>query len=157
MELFRPSLFRPSLFRKWPLAMRTDVASDRLMCVAIGAAVVVMAVGVIASKPHAALVLVGLAPVLEELLFRAGLQESLLRRGLRPLAANLGATLAFALLHGMSRSWPLALAVVLPSLLLGRLYQSNRRLLPVVGLHAVMNLLWVALGTRVVDLLPFAL
>jgi membrane protease YdiL (CAAX protease family) len=100
-------------------------------------------------------VLLVFAPAVEELLFRAGLQEKLLRRGLHPLAANLIATLAFALLHGLMRTWPLALAVVLPSLLLGRVYQSNRRLAPVVALHAAMNLFWVALGSHLAGLLPF--
>jgi membrane protease YdiL (CAAX protease family) len=103
---------------------------------------------------HLALLLV-LAPVIEELIFRAGLQETLLRRGWRPWPANLLTTLAFVLLHGFTRSWPLAAAVLLPSLVLGRLYQGTRRLGPVVALHAAMNLFWVAVGTSAIELFPF--
>ena len=88
-----------------------------------------------------------LAPVVEELLFRAGLQEALLRRGSSPWAANGLATLAFALLHGVSRSWPLAALVVLPSLLLGRVYQQRRSLAHVVALHSAMNVFWLAFSS----------
>jgi membrane protease YdiL (CAAX protease family) len=129
----------PRGLAQWALPVAVITA---LICAAAGS-----------SQPW--VVLLVFAPVVEELLFRAGLQEKLLRRGLRPLAANLIATLAFALLHGLMRSWPLALAVVLPSLVLGRVYQANRRLAPVVALHAAMNLFWVALGSHVAGLLPF--
>jgi membrane protease YdiL (CAAX protease family) len=130
----------PSGAALWTLPSTTIAA---LICTAAGSA-----------RPWT--VLLVFAPAVEELLFRAGMQETLLRRGLRPLAANLMATLAFALLHGLLRSWPLALAVVLPSLALGRVYQANRRLAPVVALHAAMNLMWVALGSHVAGLLHFA-
>jgi membrane protease YdiL (CAAX protease family) len=110
--------------------------------------------GAAALLPGRLAVLLVLAPVIEELLFRAGLQETLLRRGLRPLWANLATSLAFGLLHGLTRSWPLAAAVLLPSLVLGRVYQGNRRLEPVVALHAAMNLFWVALNTSAVELFP---
>jgi membrane protease YdiL (CAAX protease family) len=111
-------------------------------------------VGAAALLPGRFAVLLVLAPVIEELLFRAGLQETLLRRGLRPLWANLATTLAFALLHGLTRSWPLAAAVLLPSLLLGQVYQGSRRLAPVVALHAAMNLFWVVLNTGAIELFP---
>jgi membrane protease YdiL (CAAX protease family) len=121
----------------WPLAVAA---------LAMSVAVMVL--------PQPLAVLLVLAPLIEELLFRAGLQEALLRRGLRPLVANLAATLAFALLHGLTRSWPLALAVLLPSFVLGRVYQGRRRIAPVVALHALMNLCWVALASSVTWLFP---
>ena len=104
--------------------------------------------------PNVAVLLV-VAPLLEELLFRGGVQEVLLRRGVRPLAANLVATLAFAVSHGVMRSWPLAVAVVLPSIALGLVYQRNRRVTPVVALHSAMNLLWVAISLVSPDLSNF--
>jgi membrane protease YdiL (CAAX protease family) len=130
---------------------RPQGAAVWLLPAAASAALICAAAG--STRPWIVLLL--FAPAVEELLFRAGLQETLLRRGLRPLVANLLATLAFALLHGLLRSWPLALAVVLPSLVLGRVYQSRRRLAPVVALHAAMNLFWIALGSRVAGRLPF--
>lgn len=111
-------------------------------------------VGATALLPGRLAVLLVLAPVIEELLFRAGLQETLLRRGLQPLWANLATTLAFVLLHGLTRSWPLAAGVLLPSLLLGRMYQGTRRVGPVVALHAAMNLFWIALGMGANELFP---
>ena len=95
------------------------------------------------------------APLLEELLFRGGIQEALLRGGVKPLAANLVATLAFAVLHGVTRSWPLAVAVVVPSIALGLVYQRRRRVTPVVALHAAMNLCWVAISLGSPDLSNF--
>jgi membrane protease YdiL (CAAX protease family) len=120
----------------------------------VGAAVI--AAGAAALLPAPLVVLLVLAPVLEELVFRAGLQEGLLRRGLYPLAANGAVTLVFALLHGLTRSWPLALAVALPSLLLGRVYQVQRRVAPVVALHAAMNLAWLALPAQLHTLAPLS-
>ena len=105
--------------------------------------------------PPGVAVLLVVAPLLEELLFRGGVQEVLLRRGVRPLAANLVATLAFAVSHGVMRSWPLAVAVVLPSIALGLVYQRNRRVTPVVALHSAMNLLWVAISLVSPDLSNF--
>ena len=85
------------------------------------------------------------APLVEEWVFRVGLQEALLRRVKPAFVANLVATLAFVVLHGLTRSWWLAAWVVLPSLVLGALYQRSRRAWPVVLAHAAMNLVWVAL------------
>ena len=105
--------------------------------------------------PTRVAVLLMVAPLLEEVLFRGGIQEAMLRRGVRPLAANLVATLAFAVLHGVTRSWPLAVAVVLPSIVLGLVYQRNRRVTPVVALHSAMNLLWVEINLVSPDLSNF--
>ncbi len=85
------------------------------------------------------------APLLEELVFRGGLQEQLLER-LSPGAANAFTALAFALAHGLTRSWWLAAAVLLPAGALGWLYQRERRVAPCVAAHAAMNLVWIGLS-----------
>ena len=93
---------------------------------------------------HTALLLV-LAPVLEELVFRAGLHESLLRRLCAPWVANALTALVFALAHVLVRGDPAAFAVALPALLIGIVYQRWRRLWPCVLLHAAMNAIWLAI------------
>lgn len=98
------------------------------------------------------------AAILEEIIFRAGIHETLLRPGLAawthrcasaiPLsAANLVTALLFALAHGLLRSWILALAVVPAALLLGWLYERYRRVWPCIAVHALMNLTWYS-GSR---------
>jgi hypothetical protein len=96
--------------------------------------------------PWTVVLLVVLAPWLEEVVLRAGLQEQLLRRGMHPLATNLLCAAAFALMHGMTRSWLLAAWVILPALLLGAVYARKRRLGPVVALHSAMNFVWLSAG-----------
>lgn len=93
--------------------------------------------------PRLAVLLV-LAPLVEETVFRAGLHESLLRRGLRPFTANLATALAFGLAHAIVQRDLGALMVVAPALLVGVLYQRRRALAPCIVLHALMNALWLA-------------
>jgi membrane protease YdiL (CAAX protease family) len=88
------------------------------------------------------------APIAEEVVFRAGLQESLLRRlGARhavdAFTANLLTALAFAAAHVALRPGILACLTILPSLLVGRVYQQHRRLELCVALHAGFNLIWL--------------
>lgn len=90
--------------------------------------------------------LLGAAPVLEELVFRSGLQEQLLLARVSPIAANALTAAAFALGHGLTRSWWLAAGVLLPAWALGTLYQRQRRLAPCVAAHAAMNLIWIGAG-----------
>lgn len=85
-----------------------------------------------------------LAPVLEEIVFRAGLQEALLRQPRLAAHASLLSSLLFALAHGLARSPALGCAVLGPSLLLGSLYRRRRQLGPCVLAHALMNLVWWA-------------
>ncbi len=66
------------------------------------------------------------APVCEELIFRWGLQETLLRRRMNSLAANGVTALVFGVAHGLLRSWMLAPWVVVPALFLGWVYQQGR-------------------------------
>ena len=88
------------------------------------------------------------AAVLEEAVFRAGLQQWLMERswgGLRVgvlTAANAASAAAFALAHGLSRSWLLALGVVGPALLLGWLFERRQSLAICVAVHALMNGAW---------------
>jgi len=85
------------------------------------------------------------APVLEEIVFRGGLHELLLAR-VSPGSANALTAAAFALGHGLTRSWWLAAAVVLPAWAVGRLYQRQRCVVPCVAAHAAMNLFWIGIG-----------
>lgn len=90
-------------------------------------------------------VLLVFAPVVEELVFRAGLQEAMLRRGWPRALANVGAALAFGAVHGLLRSAELGLAVIVPALILGALYNRARRVWPCIALHAAMNACWLLL------------
>jgi membrane protease YdiL (CAAX protease family) len=116
-----------------------------------GAVVVLMllaGVGAAATSPVLGLnrvwVLLVLAPVLEEAVFRAGLQDALLRRWNAPLAANVVTALAFGLVHAAVRGDAAGFAVAAPALLIGAVYARWRQLRLCVALHAVMNALWLA-------------
>ena len=71
----------------------------------------------------------------------------MLRASLHPLAANLLTAAAFALMHGLTRSWPLALMVFGPACVLGWLYQLRRDLVPCIAVHAGMNLFFYTVVT----------
>lgn len=90
-----------------------------------------------------------LAPLLEEVALRAGLQEALLRHRATPLAANLGAALVFGLAHVAVRGDAQAFLVAAPALLIGAVYGQTRRLRHCVVLHALMNGLWIVAGSKV--------
>lgn len=117
----------------WPLA------AALLALAAIGVAAA--AAGVDAQRVWVLLVL---APLLEEAVFRAGLQDLLLRRALPAWQANLLTALAFGLAHAALRGDAWALAVAVPALLVGCVYERTRRLRWCVALHALMNALWLA-------------
>lgn len=91
--------------------------------------------------------------VLEEVIFRLGIHESLLQRfefsraasvviGVRVSVANAITASLFALAHALFRSWTLGLAVVPAALALGWVYERYRRVWPCIALHALMNLGW---------------
>ena len=90
------------------------------------------------------LVLLLLAPLAEEALFRAGLQDLLLRHLATPAVANGLTALAFGATHVLVRGDAAAFGVALPALLIGALYQRRRRLRHCIALHAAMNALWLA-------------
>lgn len=95
-----------------------------------------------------ALRLLVFAPLLEELIFRRGLQEALLRRS--PPATRQGAFFAnvitatlFALCHLALQPGALSALTLFPALAIGGLYQRTRRLTPCVAAHAAMNAAWL--------------
>lgn len=65
------------------------------------------------------------APVLEEIVFRAGLQAGLVRRGWRPGLAIVAASATFAAWHLAAGQGLAALAVFLPSLVFGHAYARH--------------------------------
>jgi len=89
-------------------------------------------------------VLLMLAPLAEEAIFRSGVQESLLRSGVPHHYANALTAVLFGLAHVVLQGDISVFGVVLPALLVGALYWRTRRLLPCVLLHAAMNAVWVA-------------
>jgi membrane protease YdiL (CAAX protease family) len=92
-------------------------------------------------------VLLLISPVIEEAAFRAGLQESLMRRWPgKAMVANVVTALAFAAAHIALRGDARAIAVVLPALLLGDVYRRWHRLGYCIGLHVAMNAVWLAIG-----------
>jgi membrane protease YdiL (CAAX protease family) len=107
--------------------------------------------GAWAMSPTHALWMLLIAPVLEEIVFRAGLQEELLRHAARAgaidpmgaLTVNVLTALAFAAAHMAVRPSLLAALTVLPALLVGLAYQRWRRLAPCIALHAVFNAIWL--------------
>ena len=101
-----------------------------------------------AVAPADALWLVLVAPALEETVFRAGLQEELLRNArlhaaAGALLANVLTALAFAAVHLAVQPGLLAGLTVLPALCIGAIYQRQRRLAPCIALHAFFNALWL--------------
>lgn len=100
------------------------------------------------------LVFLLLAPFLEEAIFRAGLQEALLRRWqVRPCVVNVATAAVFAIAHAVLRSDVSALVVAVPALMTGFVYQRTGSLWWCVALHAAMNAVW--LGWKVTG--PFLL
>ena len=92
------------------------------------------------------------APVIEEIVFRGGLQsllarnQALRRARLGPIsAANALASIVFAAGHVVLQDSAVIGLVFLPSLVLGWLYERTGRLGPVMGVHAVSNLAWLTL------------
>jgi membrane protease YdiL (CAAX protease family) len=116
---------------------RSGTAAAVLVWAAVAAALEV------AGAPRVLLLLV-LAPVLEEAAFRAGLHEALLARRASPAAANVLTALTFAVLHAtVQGSWE-GLLVAGPALLIGAAYNRWRQLRWCVLLHAAMNAAWLA-------------
>jgi uncharacterized protein len=84
------------------------------------------------------------SPVVEELVFRAGIQKFLSQQKLAPLLANCTTSLVFALTHFTISGNPAMLMVIAPSLLLGWTYQKTSSLVWTMVLHSVLN--WVFLA-----------
>lgn len=134
-----PSLGRwAALTRRSPLPTALLLPGATALLVALA-----LAVSMARGELAAAWPLLLVAPWAEELLFRAGLQDGLRRARVAPGVAIVLTALAFALLHGLTRSWPLAAWVFGPALLLGGLYQRQGRVAPCALLHAACNAVWV--------------
>lgn len=121
--------------------------SARLLC---SGAFVAALVWLIARKPLAvpswpALWLLAGAPVVEEVIFRLGLQQELLTRLKSAPMANAATALVFALAHGLSQGTEQSLLTLLPALALGSVFQRSRRVAPCIALHAAFNAIWLAL------------
>jgi len=99
-------------------------------------------------------VLLLLAPLLEETVFRRGVHALALRhRGTAarrwwawPSRVNWLVALLFAAAHLLRLPPVLALAVVVPALVLGQVYEMTGRLWPCVAAHAAFNLVWLGLN-----------
>jgi membrane protease YdiL (CAAX protease family) len=90
------------------------------------------------------LVLLLAAPLIEEAVFRAGVQEFLIRARLRA-SVCVGATAsAFAAVHVVARHELTAIVILVPGILLGLLYQRTRSVWACAALHAVMNAAWLS-------------
>jgi uncharacterized protein len=83
-------------------------------------------------------------PVVEELVFRAGLQKILMRQKFPALTANGIVSIIFSLAHYALSGNPSMLAVFAPSLLLGWVYQKTDSLVWIMGLHSFFNLAFLA-------------
>ena len=100
----------------------------------------------VSSDPWRMIVMVLMAPIVEEAVFRAGLQEWLLRR-CRPAFANAASATAFVLAHCLLRGPSvISLAVAGPALVLGWVYGRYRSLRLCIALHMLMNLVWATTG-----------
>jgi membrane protease YdiL (CAAX protease family) len=92
-------------------------------------------------------VLLLLAPLTEEIVFRTGLQEALLQR-CSPAISNLFTAAAFAATHMLVQHTWSSWIIVLPALLTGMVYMRTRHanILPwsCILLHAGMNGIWLA-------------
>ena len=121
--------------------------SARLLC---SAAFLVALAWLVARQPLAvpswsAVWLLAGAPVVEEVIFRLGLQQELLTRLKSAPVANALTALVFALAHGLSQGTGQSLLTLLPALALGSVYQRSRRVAPCIALHAAFNAIWLAL------------
>lgn len=132
------------------LARHVFAQRDRLRSRATALLAVAFALSIaIASSVHdrwPVVVLLVIAPVAEEALFRAGIQDWLLRRHWRDWPANLMSSLLFVVAHCLSRGVDLvSLGVALPSLALGFLYSRYRCLRLCIAAHIAMNIVWWSL------------
>ena len=99
-------------------------------------------------QPWSLLLLVVVGPLCEELVFRAGIQQSLRNSGLHPLLAAVVSASAFALVHGNLAQGIPAFTV---GILLGILYNCTGNLWLCLPAHMANNLLAVglmAMGSR---------
>ena len=113
-------------------------------------AVVVACWWIAAPPPDARLMRIAtlllLAPLIEEALFRAGVQETLIHAGQTPRVCIVITALLFALAHLLASPGWLAAGTVLPGLVLGLVYQRTRSVAHCALLHAAMNAVWLGVA-----------
>jgi membrane protease YdiL (CAAX protease family) len=124
--------------------------SERLLwaCGSLGALVWLLGHPPVVTPPGSVVwLLVVLAPVLEETVFRAGVHESLLRtlgqRAERLVIANVLTALLFAAGHVINRGDAQSLLTFFPALVIGAAYQRHRQLAPCIAMHAFFNVVWL--------------
>jgi membrane protease YdiL (CAAX protease family) len=129
-----------------------SIRSHRALAVAglpIGALALMAAAGRVEPSVSRVLLLLVVAPLLEEIVFRAGVHEMLCRRlggwgsTLAVRTSNLLTALIFAAAHLAMHVELMAALTVLPALALGWIYQQQRRLAPCVAAHALLNAVWL--------------
>ena len=124
----------------WRYPVAAPVLSLALLAAALAWALI--ATGVPAWR---ALVLLLVAPVAEEVVFRAGVHDELLHNGAAPWLANLLTALSFSVAHMLLLGVnPQTALVLLPALLIGAAYNRWRRLRICIALHMAMNAMWIA-------------
>ena len=126
--------------------LRSGLSGLAAAC-AVAVAVAVAAAAAAGALPWPLVWLLVGAPLVEEVIFRLGVQETLLRRlpASRAGWATLLTAAAFAGAHLLVRPGWMAAATVLPALAIGLLYGRTRRLAPCVLWHALFNLAGAAL------------
>lgn len=117
------------------------------ICVCLALVAALPLAGAALALPGRTVWLLAAAPLLEEIVFRAGLQDALLgrpgaQRAEQALAANVITACTFAACHLLQRPEALGALTVLPALFIGRVYQQGRRLAPCIALHALFNAIW---------------
>lgn len=136
-------LARPASAAVAPAASGSASASTPLFALLLGALALALVADGTGVGAHRAWLLLAIAPIVEELVFRTGLQESLLRRGLTARASAAWTAIAFAAAHAAFRGDPAAAVVVVPALAIGALYARGRSVAACIVLHAAMNACWI--------------
>ncbi len=133
---------------------------DRLFCAAILAAQIVLAIlylvlrspvefDWICREPLHFTLVIFVYPVLEEIVFRGWLQESLHRRisysvsGIS--AANIMTSIVFSLFHFINHRPVWAAAVIVPSIVFGYFRDRYESVMPAIVLHVIYNVTYFIL------------
>jgi membrane protease YdiL (CAAX protease family) len=141
-----PTAFTAASF---PLRLRAPIALALLIAAGLA--------GLAAGPAWAVPLLV--SPVVEEVVFRLGLQQTLLDRAPAPglsqrphrlqrLHPTVATAAAFAAAHLILRPSLTSALTFLPALAIGAVYERQRRVLPCVALHALFNTVWCLGATR---------
>jgi membrane protease YdiL (CAAX protease family) len=121
-----------------------DPVRSRATVLLAVSAIAGIAIAISAQHRWPVVVLLLIAPVIEEAIFRGGVQEWLLSQHWREWPANLAASVLFVGAHCLSRGLDLAsLAVMVPALVFGWMYSRYRCLRLCIAMHMLMNMLWI--------------